>query len=500
MSHILSWIIFIPLLGIPFLFVVPRDKAKWVALLAIIIDFVVAMPVIMNFKKDLVGISNGAEMQFVEKLSWIPSLNINYYIGVDGLSITMILLTVIIGIPAVLASWNISKFTRGYFSMFLMLETAMLGVFASLDLVLFYLFWEVMLLPMYFLIGIWGGPRRIYAAIKFFLFTLVGGVGMLIAFIAIYYFAPGGSTWDMIEIVSRLQDGQSFAGPEIMGVKFVTMVFLLLFVGFAIKVPIFPFHTWLPDAHVEAPTAISVILAGVLLKMGTYGMLRINFPFFPETFQWFTDFLAALAIINIVYGALCALAQSDLKKMVAYSSVSHMGFVVLGMTAATTQGINGAVLQMFNHGTITAMLFLLVGVVYDRAHHRRIAGFGGLASVTPVYAAITSFAYMAAIGLPGTSGFISELMILTGAFKVYQIPTIVAGLGIIFGAGYMLWAYQRIFFGPTNEDYVNLEEINKVELISLIPLGAIVLYLGIYPTTLTTYFETSLNFLSKILS
>lgn len=499
MSHILSWVVFIPLIGVPFLWLVPKEKAKWVALIAVIVDFVVAMPLFINFDKALKGVTTVGEMQFVERADWIPSLGIQYFIGVDGISITMILLTLIIGVMATLASWRISFHQRGYFAMFLLLETAMLGVFVALDLILFYLFWEVMLFPMYFLIGIWGGPRRIYAAIKFFLYTLLGSIGMLLAIIAIWYFAPGESTFNMIELLERVKAGGEFAGPAIFGLPFSKVVFVALFIGFAIKVPIFPFHTWLPDAHVEAPTAISVILAGVLLKMGTYGFLRINFPLFPEVFQWFSDFLIVLAVINIVYGALCALAQSDFKKMIAYSSVSHMGFVILGIGAATAQGINGAVLQMFNHGTITAMLFLLVGVVYDRAHHRQIAGFGGLASVTPVYASITSLAFMAAIGLPGLSGFISEFLILAGAFKVYQVATIISGLGIIFGAGYMLWAYQRVFFGKLNEKYKDLTDMNAVELASVVPLICIVIFLGIMPNAIISYFRVSLNYLSSIL-
>ncbi len=499
MNHLLSLIVFIPLLAIPFLFVVPKTAAKWVALLAVILDLVVALPFLRDFDATRVGVYTMSEFQLVEQFDWIPSLGIQYCIGVDGLSYAMILLTLIIGIPAALASWNIKTYQRGFFAMFLLLETSMLGVFVSLDMILFYLFWEVMLLPMYFLIGMWGGPRRVYAAIKFFLFTLFGSVGMLLAIIAMYKYAPGGSTFNIVKILETTIAGTPFTGPDILGVDFSTIVFIALFIGFAIKVPLFPFHTWLPDAHVEAPTAISVILAGVLLKMGTYGMLRFNFTIFPDVFQWFSPFLATLAVINIVYGALCALAQSDLKKMVAYSSVSHMGFVILGMAAATEQGINGAVLQMFNHGTITAMLFLLVGVVYERAHHRRIAGFGGLASVTPIYAVITSFAYMAAIGLPGTSGFISEFTILSGSFIVFPTLTIIAGTGIILGAAYMLWAYQRVFFGPLNKEYTELKDVNTVELVSLIPLGIIVLVLGIYPVILTDKFQTSLNFISNIL-
>lgn len=499
MSHILSWVVFLPLIGIPPLFLLPKDKAKWIALGVTVADFLIGLPIIMGYNRSLVGVSNPSEMQFVERASWIPSLGVEYYIGVDGLSITMILLTLLIGILAVLASWNVNSFERGYFSMYLLLQTAMLGVFVALDLVLFFIFWEVMLFPMYFLIGIWGGPRRIYAAIKFFLYTLLGGVGMLLAFIGMWYYAPGERTWDMIELLQRVSAGGQFDGPDIFGVAFTKMVFVVLFVGFAIKVPIFPFHTWLPDAHVEAPTAISVILAGVLLKMGTYGFMRINFTLFPDAFEWFRDFMVALAVINIVYGALCALAQTDLKKMVAYSSVSHMGFILLGLAAATPQGINGAMLQMFNHGTITAMLFLLVGVVYDRAHHRQIDGFGGLAAKTPVFAALTSAAFMAAIGLPGFSGFISELLILSGSFKVYQVPTIIAGLGIIFGAGYMLWSYQRVFFGKLNEKYADMPDVNRVEVISLLPLLVIVVYLGIFPNNLIVFFEASMNHISELL-
>ena len=499
LSHILTWVVFLPLLGIPVLFALPKDKAKWVTLAVTIADFLIAIPIFIGFNKSIPGVSNPNQMQFVEKFEWIPSLGVQYYVGIDGLSVTMILLTLLIGVLATLASWNINKFERGYFSMFLLLQAAMLGVFVALDLVLFFIFWEVMLFPMYFLIGVWGGPRRVYAAIKFFLYTLFGGVGMLLSFIAMWYFTPGERTFDMIEMLARVSAGGVFEGPDILGMPFAKVIFVVLFVGFAIKVPIFPFHTWLPDAHVEAPTAISVILAGVLLKMGTYGFLRINFPLFPEVFAWFRDFLIALAVINIVYGALCALAQKDLKKMIAYSSISHMGFILLGIGAATTQGINGAMLQMFNHGTITAMLFLLVGVIYDRAHHREINGFGGLASVVPVFATLTSFAFMAGIGLPGLSGFVSELLILAGSFKEYQVATILAGSGIILGAGYMLWSYQRVFFGPLNEKYKDLSDVNIIEVFSLAPLLVIIVYLGIFPNAVIQYFEVSLNHISRLL-
>jgi NADH-quinone oxidoreductase subunit M len=388
-----------------------------------------------------------------------------------------------------LASFGIKQAPKGYFSMFLLLETGMLGVFVALDFVLFYVFWEVMLLPMYFLIGIWGGPRRVYAAIKFFLYTLFGSVLMLVVILS-FYLNTEPHTFDVLRLIQADFSGTTL---EMFGRvwDFSKVMFLLLFVGFAIKVPIFPFHTWLPDAHVEAPTAISVILAGVLLKMGTYGLMRFSFPILPESAIWFSGALAVLALINIVYGALCAMAQQDLKKLVAYSSISHMGFVLLGMSALTPTGMNGAILQMFNHGTVTAMLFLLVGVIYDRAHHREIGRFGGLATNMPVYAAFTGLAWFAALGLPSLSSFISELMCLLGAFNTYRTITIVSASGILLGAAYMLWSYQRIFLGPLNERYKGLPDIETREILSLVPLAAIVILVGIYPMPVISLMRAS---------
>ena len=359
-----------------------------------------------------------------------------------------------------------------------------------------------MLLPMYFLIGIWGGPNREYAAIKFFLYTLFGSVLMLIAVLALYF--SSGRTFDMIELMSTAPTALSqISWWGFSGVK---VVWLLLFIGFAIKVPIFPFHTWLPLAHVEAPTAISVILAGVLLKMGTYGILRINFPMIPDGTVWFAGILAFLALINIIWGGMCALAQTDLKKMVAYSSINHMGYVMLGMSAvvaagskhgsniaAAELGMNGAVLQMFNHGTITAMLFILVGVVYDRAHHRDINGFGGLASKTPIYAAIVALAWFAGLGLPGLSGFISEAMTFLGAFPVYRNIVILSTIGILLNAAYFLTSYQKIFLGKLNEKYKDLPEINRREILILVPLAILVIFLGIYPTPLIDIMKTTMS-------
>jgi NADH-quinone oxidoreductase subunit M len=347
-----------------------------------------------------------------------------------------------------------------------------------------------MLLPMYFLIGIWGGPRREYAAIKFFLYTLLGSVLMLLAMLYLYF--TNGHTFDMTRLIA--------AGPAAgMDIK-VVLVWLAFFVAFAIKVPVFPFHTWLPDAHVEAPTAISVILAGILLKMGTYAMLRINFPMLPEATGHFSFFLAVLGLINIIYGALVAMAQKDLKKLVAYSSISHMGFVLLGISVFTQQGINGAVFQMFNHGTVTAMLFLMVGVIYDRAHHREIDGFGGLAQPMPAFTGISCFAFFAALGLPGLSSFISEVLVFLGAFDVYRTITIISVSGVVITAAYCLWTVQRMFLGPLNPKYANLPDISRREMFTMVPLAAIIVILGVYPMPVLNMLGVSLNHLIEGLS
>jgi NADH-quinone oxidoreductase subunit M len=430
-----------------------------------------------------------AGFQFVEQYPWIPSFNIEYFVGVDGVSITMVLLTALLSFLCIFASWGIDKAVKGYFALFLLLDAAMMGVFVALDFVLFYIFWELMLLPMYFLIGIWGGPRREYAAIKFFLYTLLGSVLMLLAMLALYFHSTP-HTFDMTKLI---------AANETYAHGFQIVLWLALFIGFAIKIPAFPFHTWLPDAHVEAPTAISVILAGVLLKMGTYGILRINYAMLPmATADLAYYFLGALGTFNIVYGALCAMAQKDLKKLVAYSSISHMGYVMLGMASFTTQGIDGAVLQMFNHGTVTAMLFLLVGVIYDRAHHRDIDGFGGLASIMPVYTGVTALAFFAALGLPGLSAFISEVLVLLGAWQKYPGLTAIGASAVVLTAGYMLWTMQRMFLGKTNEKYVDLPEISGRELFTLMPLAVIVVFLGVYPAPALDLMTESLKNLNQM--
>jgi NADH-quinone oxidoreductase subunit M len=467
---------FCPLIGAAIILVLPRaahNLIKWTAAAATVPPLLMAIHLFRVFDRGT------ADMQFMIRRPWIPTFNIEFFMGIDGVSITMVLLTALLCFICIFASWGIEKGVKGYFALFLLLDTGMMGVFCALDFFLFYIFWEIMLLPMYFLIGIWGGPRREYAAIKFFLYTLLGSVLMLIAMLA-WYFYGEPHTFDMTQLWARSYS----TAPVLWGFSFQHFVWLALFIGFAIKIPAFPFHTWLPDAHVEAPTAISVILAGVLLKMGTYGILRINYTMLPEATLYFAPtLLAALGAWNIVYGAFCAMAQTDLKKLVAYSSISHMGYVMLGMASFTSQGINGAVLQMFNHGTITAMLFLLVGVIYDRAHHRNIDGFGGIASIMPVYTGITALAFFAALGLPGLSAFISEVLVLLGAWKPYPLYTVVGASAVVLTAAYMLWTMQRVYLGPPNEKYLQLPEINNRELwVTLAPLAVIVVVLGVAPS------------------
>jgi NADH-quinone oxidoreductase subunit M len=413
----------------------------------------------------------GMVYAFEEQVPWIPAFNIHYHMGVDGLSMPFVFLTLFLCPLCILASWTIKEKVKGYFALFLLLEGAMIGVFTSLDLFLFFVFWELMLLPMYFLIGVWGGPRRVYAAIKFVLYTLFGSIFLFIAMLVLYAKTGSFSLVDLPVVITSVQMSW--------GIKIT--LFLGLYVAFAIKIPAFPFHTWLPDAHVEAPTAISVILAGILLKMGTYGLFRISYPVFPEATAWFCVPMAIIGLINIVYGALCAMAQSDLKKLVAYSSISHMGYVMLGMAIYREESMQGAVFQMFNHGTVTSMLFLLVGVIYERAHHRDIDGFGGLVKPMPLYGGFTAFAFFAALGLPGLSSFISESLIFLGAFQEQKLITCLATSGIVLGAAYMLWTYQRVYMGPVNEKYASLPDLNSKEIWSLAPLVVVILLFGILP-------------------
>jgi NADH-quinone oxidoreductase subunit M len=516
-EHCLSWMTFFPLLPAAIIVFLPsrfKDSFKWLAFIGALVPFVLSIYVFAQFDRNLVPkiltLKTSAPsldhslygLQFVERAVWIRTFNIEYFVGIDGLSAPMVLLTALVSFVAVIASMLVKKPVephhnslagiqvkeRAYYSLLLLLETGMMGVFVALDFFLFYIFWELMLLPMYFLIGIWGGPRKEYAAIKFFLYTLLGSVLMLLAIIYMYIYGKptqgnflladgsvASHTFNMMYLAYHTQyQWVSFISPKLLWVFF--------FIGFAIKIPMFPFHTWLPDAHVEAPTPISVILAGVLLKMGTYGILRINFPMFPAETLWASTAVAVFGTINIVYGALCAMSQKDFKSLVAYSSISHMGFCLLGMSSFTQEGMNGAVLQMFNHGTITSMMFILVGVIYDRAHHRDLNGFGGLAKVLPVYTGFSGLAFMAALGLPGLSGFIGEALVFLGAFQTHRIATIISASGVILAACYVLWTIHRVFLGPLkNEDYAHYSDLNFREWASLVPLAIPVIVLGFYP-------------------
>ena len=486
MNHALTLITFVPVAGMVVCLAMPeaaKNACKWVAAAATAAQLAIAIGLYTSFHTTTTAI------QFAEKYQWIPAYHITYFMGVDGISISMVLLTALICFISVFASFGITRAEKAYYALLLMLDAGMMGVFVSLDFFLFYIFWEVMLLPMYFLIGIWGGPRREYAAIKFFLYTLLGSVLILLAMLGLYYYGAQ-STFDMTVLASNASHYST---------GFQRIVWIALFIGFAIKIPAFPFHTWLPDAHVEAPTAISVILAGVLLKMGTYGILRVNFAMLPEaTHQLAWLFLGVIGTINIVYGAMCAMAQTDFKKLIAYSSVSHMGYVMLGCASFTAAGINGAVLQMFNHGTVTAMLFILVGVIYDRAHHREIAGFGGLAQQMPLYAGMTGFAFFAGMALPGMSAFISEVLVLIGAWQTYPLMTVFGAATAILTAGYLLWTYQRIYLGPFNEKYAGYQDLSFRESFTLVPLAVIVLVLGVYPHAILGLLNTSLVHLNQV--
>jgi len=489
-DHLLSWMIFFPLIGAGLILLVPKrypTLMKLIAVAATIPPLWWAANLYVQFDRW------GTGFQYVEKVPWITAFNINYYLGIDGISVPMGLLTALLSFLCVIASWNINEHVRGYFALFLLLNTSMVGVFCALDFFLFYVFWELMLLPMYFLIGVWGGPNKEYAAIKFFLFTLVGSVLMLIVML-VFYFGSVEPTTGLHSFDLTILADQAVHQDLLKDTTIRWLSYLGLFIGFAIKIPLVPFHTWLPDAHVEAPTAISVILAGVLLKMGTYGILRISYPVLPDMARAFALYAAIFGLVSIIYGALCAMAQTDLKKLIAYSSISHMGFVMLGMSVfSNTTAINGAVLQMFNHGTVTAMLFLLVGVIYDRAHIRDIDGFGGLAKTMPIYAGYTGLAFFAGLGLPGLSSFISEALVLVGSFQQYKIITITATTGIILTAAYFLWTMQRMFLGPQNMKYAKLPDISLREAFTLTPLALIVILLGFYPMPVLDLIGTTLK-------
>jgi NADH-quinone oxidoreductase subunit M len=484
MSHYLSLILFTPLAGaIALLFVSKQNEStiRWIANGVALVGFLVSVPLWWAYD------STNAEFQFVERLTWIPSIGAEYFLGVDGFSTLLILLTTMMGFIAVLSSWNaITERVKEYYIFLLMLQTGMLGAFMALDFLLFFLFWEVMLVPMYFLIGIWGSSNRLYSAIKFFLYTLVGSVVMLLGILALYFYhhsVTGVYSFDVtryyaLDLPFDLQ----------------WWIFLAFFLGFAIKVPMFPFHTWLPDAHTDAPTAGSVILAAVLLKMGTYGFIRFSLPILPEGTNAFVPMMVLLSIIGIVYGALVAFAQKDWKRLVAYSSVSHMAMVMLGMFALNPVGITGSILQQLNHGISTGALFLLVGVVYERRHTREISEYGGLSKVMPVYAAVFLLMTMSSIGLPTLNGFIGEILILQGIFVVDKIWAAFAATGIVLGAVYMLSLYQRTMFGkienPKNE---KLLDLSGREFATFVPLIILAIWIGLYPKPFLDRLDTSVQ-------
>jgi len=479
MSHALTLITFIPIAGMALILALPdsmKNIYKWIAVAATVPQLAIALYLYEHFDTTTTAV------QFAEKTAWMPAYHITYFMGVDGISISMVLLTAIIMFISVFASFGINRAEKGYYAMLLMLDTGMMGVFVSLDFFLFYIFWEVMLLPMYFLIGIWGGPRREYAAIKFFLYTLLGSVLILLAMLGLYYYGAT-PTFDLTELA---------ANSSHYSVGFQRIVWIALFIGFAIKIPAFPFHTWLPDAHVEAPTAISVILAGVLLKMGTYGFLRFALPFFPAVAlsQTVQMVIVTLSLVGIIYGGLVAMVQPDFKKLIAYSSVAHLGFVMLGIWALTVQSVQGALLVMINHGISTGALFFLVGMIYERRHSRLIDAYGGIARVVPLFAAILTVVSLSSIGLPGTNGFVGEFLVLLGAFRTYPVAVALATTGVIIAAAYLLWALQRVLFNPLDKhENEKLTDLTPRELAVLIPLLACIVWIGVYPKPFLTRME-----------
>jgi len=492
---VLTLITFFPLLGAILVSFIPKENERairWTSVAVSLVPLVLSIYVWWAYNPKVPG-----GLAFEELYEWIPAIGVRYHLGVDGISIPMVFLTALLTTLSLLYSFIVTERVKEFFLFFLLLEVGMMGVFVALDFFLFYVFWEVSLVPMYFIIGIWGGPKREYAAIKFFLYTLVGSVAMLLAILAIY-FNTGARTFDIIELARM----RPFAGDWVMQ----SLAFWAFFLGFAIKVPVWPFHTWLPDAHVEAPTAGSVLLAGILLKLGCYGFFRILLPIFPATSQAYAPVIAVLAMISIVYGALVAMAQWDFKKLIAYSSVNHMGYVMLGFAAgagATAASVtdraiamNGAVLQMFNHGVITGSLFLLVGVIYERSHNRDLSRYGGIWPKMPAYGAILLTACLASLGLPGLAGFVSEFMVFRGAFPAYTAITVISGLGIIITASFLLWTIQRILLGtPTQfakEHYLDhLTDVDAREVVSLAPLLAFMVVVGVFPSFILNLINSS---------
>jgi NADH-quinone oxidoreductase subunit M len=475
---LLSWIVFLPLIGAVLMMLVPKDRplwARWLAMIVSTMTFLVSLKLLGGFRAD-------ASMQFEENVLWIRTFGIRYHLGIDGISLFLVLLTTFLTPIVVLSSWSgIHERVRAFHGMMLLLETGMIGAFVALDLFVFYIFWELMLIPMYVLIGVWGGPRRIYAAVKFVLYTIVGSLLMLIAILYLYK-QTGSRSFDLVDFRQLvLTPGQQW------------WLFAAFGLAFAIKVPLFPLHTWLPDAHVEAPTAGSVILAGVLLKLGTYGFLRFAIPLFPGAAIAFQPLLLALAVIGIIYGALVAMVQEDIKKLVAYSSVSHLGYVMLGLFSFNLEAFSGALYQMLNHGLSTGALFLLVGMIYERRHTRMIADYGGIAARMPIFAAVFILVTLSSIGLPGLNGFVGEFLILLGSFGPQRTATIIAATGVVLGAAYMLWLTQRFLFGPLrHEENRSLKDLTPREGLLLVPILILIVYMGVQPRALLDRMQPAL--------